>query len=867
MEDHSIAEARRIFELALESPPGDRQRLVDQACGHDGALRRAVAHLLEIDRQLEGAVPGSAASEEAPPAGGAGQGATLGRYLLFRRLGQGSTAAVYLGRRKDLPEAPEVAVKVLRPEVAPRLSAQARFELEQRILAKLEHPNIARFLDSGVDRGRPYVVMERVEGLPVTDHCDSRCLDLRSRLRLFGKICDAITYAHQRLVIHRDLKPGNVLVTEAGEPKVLDFGIAKLLDGSGDETLPQERALTPNYASPEQLRGEAVTLSSDVYSLGVILYELLAGVRPFDRGAAWRAPAVLVQAEEPRPPGEAFAGLEPAIALGLAAARSARPRTLMRELTGDLGTIVGKALRGSPGDRYATVAELAGDLRRYLAARPVLARPRTPLYRYRKWLQRNPLAAGGFALSFVLLLALAAAMVNRHFRIVEERKNADLERQRSERVLGFLVEALEGADPRSEGGGVLTVRDLLTSAAGEIEEELGLFPDSAADVRHTVGVALTHLGAFEEAEPLLELALERRRRGDDVGQAQTLVALAEVARAGGDYSRAREVAARALDLHAGDARVDPETLAVAHRNLALALLFEGDHGAAEEHARTSLELLDSGSRGSLEGQAEARLTLASVLVDGQRFEEAGDNAQRALELLELAGVRQSLLASEVLQVQAIVSRSAGDLERALELQREMLAIRERVLGPEAFRVAEGLHSYGSTSWRAEKDGEAVASLRRAVKIYRAASPLNQPALAKGLHDLGCYLVGTGAEEEGTAHLLEALEIRRRTSPASSDLVESLESLARLRLFQGRRREAAALIREASESLPQEPRRDIAISTQRRNRVAETLRLLGEEAQAEEVLREGLPWARAKLGAEHSQVRRIEALLAAWQEGP
>jgi len=353
-----------LFDAAAELAAPAREAFLAESCPDDPTLRRAVESLL-LDLGRDDAITSAMREELAAPA--AQPGEHIGPYRLERELGRGGMGEVYLAVRDDAEYHQRVAVKLLRGGLGGG-EILARFRAERQILAGLEHPNIARLLDGGRHGGLPYLVMEYVEGQPITDHCARLRLDVPARLRLFREVCAAVQYAHQNLVVHRDIKPSNVLVSTQGVPKLLDFGIAKLLrpdaPGAG-ATSTHMRLMTPEYASPEQIKGRGITTASDVYSLGVLLYELLTGRRPHEVESAGRdLPALerLVCEREPSRP-------------SLAVERTPASSTLRRQLRGDLDNIVLKALEPEPERRYASAEQLSEDLRRHLEGEGILARP------------------------------------------------------------------------------------------------------------------------------------------------------------------------------------------------------------------------------------------------------------------------------------------------------------------------------------------------------------------------------------------------------------------------------------------------------------------------------------------------------------
>jgi WD40 repeat protein/serine/threonine protein kinase len=417
----------RLLDQALELRPRDRGAFLDRACAGDWELRREAESLLAASDQAGAfldspALPGldTPDDEDASLTGQA-----FGPYSLSREIGRGGMGVVYLAARADDEFQKQVAVKLV--QSGPRnKDLLLRFRRERQILANLEHPNIARLLDGGTtQQGQPYLVMEYVEGTPLTEYCDEHKLSIPDRLKLFRGVCEAVQYAHQNLVIHRDLKPSNILVTAEGSAKLLDFGVAKLLDGDSGFAAATTIGplMTPEYASPEQIRGEPVTTASDVYSLGIVLYELLTGRYPYrfkDRSLPEMMRVICEQ--EPEPPSRAISraetlgrpeGAVPAIisAETVSRARQGNPEQLRARLRGDLNYITLMALRKAPADRYRTVERFSEDIARHLAGRPVIARKPTPAYRARKFIGRHTTLVAAAAILFLILLGAAFSTI------------------------------------------------------------------------------------------------------------------------------------------------------------------------------------------------------------------------------------------------------------------------------------------------------------------------------------------------------------------------------------------------------------------------------------------------------------------------
>jgi len=489
----------RLLDDALDRPPAERAQWIESLAGEFASLKPQLRDLLARAASVEtgefmSTVPKfgpEGAVSDAPPSQGPAAGEQMGGYRLVRKLGAGGMGSVWLAERADGLIQRPVALKLPHVVAAQAAGLAERMARERAILATLDHRNIAKLLDAGITAdGQPFLALEFVEGVPIDRRCTGEAggapLDLRARLGLFRQVADAVAYAHGKLIVHRDLKPANILVTPEGGAKLLDFGIAKLLSaGIAAETRLTElsgRALTPDYASPEQILGEPLTVASDVYSLGVILYELLTGTRPYklkrdSRGALEDA---ILQSEPARPSQVCNTGWR-------------------RQLQGDLDTIALKALKKNPQERYATVNALADDIARHLDNRPVLARPDSTRYRLRKFIVRNKL---GVSLSAVVMLAIVVGTGV----TVWQARVAVAEQRRADDVKDFLVELFKSANPSDNGGRKVTVDQLLLASQAKIDERFANRPEIRTELLVIVGQNLAAIGEGPASLPIFEEA-------------------------------------------------------------------------------------------------------------------------------------------------------------------------------------------------------------------------------------------------------------------------------------------------------------------------------------------------------------------------
>lgn len=773
---------KAIVADALELPAAERAAFAERACGEDPVLRREVFSMLAFsgaDDDPATASPPPAVAEDL--AERAGQ--TVGAWRITREIGRGGMGAVYLAERADRVFEKQVAVKILKRGTDTD-EVLRRFRTERQILARLEHPNIARLLDGGTTPdGLPFFVLEYVDGARITDWCDARRLGFRARIELFLKVCEAVHFAHRNLVVHRDLKPGNLLVTAEGEPKLLDFGIAKLLGGEeGEESLTVEgrQLLTPGYASPEQVRGEPVTTASDVYSLGALLHELLAGRPPHRFGA----PAELRRA---------IAEEDPARASAVAAAPEAR-----RALRGDLDNILRQALARQPARRYSDVTAFADDLRRHLERRPVRARRPTLGYRASRFVRRNKLAVAGGALLLVTLAGGVAATLVQKGRA--ERRFEDVRRLARAVIFDYhdAIAALPGSTPVREKivKDALTYLDALRRDAGSdpgLKGELaaaytkiGVVQGNSyyANLGDTTGALRSAQAALALREELLAAAPAAPPCRVDVADA--LVGLGDIQYARGELRAARASYERALAL-----RPQPPS----GRLQVLAL--------AENHARLSDLLgLDGYTNLGDTAGALAHLRAARVLVEP--LTQAPDADAKAHDRFV-----------EILFSETMMARSAGDAalclaqaRRAVELARPFAEANRNEQGAHAvYQKALSLLGYAlmeDAQWT-----EAVALLRAALvddermaagdpknTQYRINLSISCNALGRSLTAVGDAAAAEVLHRRALALSDEALGADPNSEDYQSAVSFSLQCLGQALVAQGKGEAASEVLARA-----------------------------------------------------------------------
>lgn len=710
-----------VFFGAIDRPPGQRAAFLDAACAGDEALRGEIEAMLaahdsaggleDTDQLLS---PGASAPPVSLP-----PGTRLGAYELERPIGHGGMGEVYLAHRADGVYDQRVAVKVMRRGRGSSELA-ARFRTEREILARLIHPNIATLLDGGVTAdGHPFLVMQYVDGAPITTFANDRGLDLSARLRLFITVCEAVQFAHANLVVHRDLKPGNILVTEEGDVRLLDFGIAKLLDAAdaGSSTTGDLLLLTPEHAAPEQFLGAGVTTATDVYALGVLLYELLTGSRPFQHVPPLELHRAVCE-QDPAPPSRGPAHPE------RRRTRPGRPPVPAARLAGDLDCIVLKALRKDPGRRYPTATELADDVRRHLNGFPVQARPESLGYVAGRFLRRHRLGALATAALALALVALAAVSLRFATTSRAQARAIALERDVALEVSSFLESLFTAPDPFAVGPGrrdTLRIVDFLEDGARRVREDLHDRAALQARMLTVLGRAQASLGRLDAARPLLEEAVTLRRRelgADATETAQSLNSLGLVL-----WQQGQAAQAESLFL-AADATFARDSI-----------------GSRADRIR------------SLGGLGNARMAQG-------RFAEAETTYRAALALVETGTPMDSSSLAGRLSDLGVALNQQARYDEAEPLLRRAVAIERAVNGPSHPRVATPLTNLGSLLMSRRSFAQAETVFREAVALARERIPGPHPRTAAFLSNLGTALLNQGKLDGADSLLQAALAMRR-----------------------------------------------------------------------------------------------------------
>jgi len=842
-----------IFNDALGLPVAQRVAYVKRVSGADPVVLEEVLSLLEATEDAEGYLA-SLASRIGAPHGAVRHeevrldGQRVGPYRLVRELGRGSMGTVYLGEREEGGFQQRVAVKLLRRGLDTD-DILARFRTERQILATLNHPNIAHLIDGGAtEDGRPYLVTELVEGLPITGYSDHHGCTIPERLRLFVQIARAVQHAHRNLILHRDIKPSNILVSEDGVPKLLDFGIAKLLDSSLAEGLSQPtrtgmQPLTPEYASPEQLRGEPATTASDTYQLGILLYRLLAGRRPYPARGSTRAQIEEGIGDLLPPPSRVALGLD----LGaegdggpapseIARSRGTDVRGLRASLRGDLDTIVLKSVRRDPERRYASPGELADDIERYMEGRPVAARPDTLGYRVRRFASRNPAAVGLAALAVVALagyvgtLRVHAVTLEREWDRAETAlERAESEAAKASEVTGFISRLFEDADPANARGADLTVREVLDRGIGR-REGLPQDPDARAELLSVMVRIYGALGLHGPSlEPALEaLALRRQVHGEAHESVVHGLRLVGAALHGlADYPGAEAAYREALAVGIGLQELDPVVMAATLEDLGAILRWTGRWIEADEALREASEIrwYQALDERDMVGYWMARSLLAGYEYDFATALLASREEVKARRRRD--GDDHPGLVDALYRIVPFLF-SSGDsagYESAIE---EGLALSLEVFGEDHPSTARGLIRRGGILRRRGDRPGGDSAIHEGIGILRRTLGEDHPEVATALQTLA------QGQEPGEAEpiLLEVLRIHQLQGRNSPHVAGALGRLAYLALVGGDLDLAEARFREAL----LHPIRDSAPPSGHWGGLAMVLHRKGDLEGAEEIYR-------------------------------
>jgi serine/threonine protein kinase/tetratricopeptide (TPR) repeat protein len=768
MDSHRWNRIQELFEAALERDPGGRDAFVRSQAGDDEELYQEVRSLIEADSASHSLLEGHAVDAVGLPEHLAMEGKRIGNYRIIRQIGTGGMGAVYLAERADGQFEHRVALKLIKLGMD-SAAILRRFHSERQILARLQHPNIARLLDGGITTdGSPYFSMEYVDGEPIDSYCDRHKLTIDERLAIFQTVCSAVQYAHHNLVVHRDLKPGNIFITADGRVKLLDFGIAKLTtDSDGSDTATTlthmgQRVMTPEYASPEQVRGEPVTTASDVYSLGIILYELLTGCRPYElKGRSTSEAEYIITTTDPRKPSLVLRKQESAAPSqrsleNISSARSTHTERLRKKLSGDLDTICLTALRKEADRRYGSVEQLQEDIRRHVQGLPISARPATLRYRTTKFVRRHRF---GLAITATVMLVITSVTAYYTHQVAIERDRARLEARKAEQVSEFLTGLFSVADPSESRGRTITARELLERGAGKIERELEGQPEIQATMMDVTGKVYQSLGLYENADSLLRKAYALRtalygENHPDVATA--LNALGSLWFAMGRFAAAESSLQRALKIRMDVFGPENAQTAESMNDLAMILRERGDLPSAEDLLKRSLATyLQVSGEGSRE-VAEVLNNLALCYQDRGEYDGADSLMRRVLKVKQgLYGDIHPAVSNSISNL-ALLLRDKGEYSESEALYRKALEIDSALYGSMHPSISSDLYSLGALLQDIGKLDTAETMFRQVLSLDRVLLGDNHPYIALDFNNIGSVLSERGKLDEAEAMYRKAL---------------------------------------------------------------------------------------------------------------
>jgi serine/threonine-protein kinase len=850
-------ELEDLFQRASDLDLSARSAFLDEACSDDQELRTAVDRLLE---RADSTLTGLKTSVDKAARELTFTGRRIGSYVLLRVLGEGGMGTVFLAARADNNYVQIVAIKLIHPAFWQSESMLQRFRDERQMLANLSHPNIARLLDGGITpEGSPYLVMEFLDGTPIDEYCRDKCVPLAQKLAIFEKLCSAVEYAHKSLVVHRDIKPANVLVTEEGVPKLLDFGIAKFLDDSNGlnglgSTRSTARLMTPEYASPEQLKGEPITTATDVYGLGVLLYELLAGRHPF-ADHRWNPLEMARQICEVDP-------CAPSAALVDALDAMSQDR---RKLHDDLDQIVLMAIRKEPERRYSSPAQLAADVAAYLNGYPVIARHKSRTYRARKFVRRHKVGVLTATLLILTLSSFSVGMGVLKQRAYDERLTAEQDRVMAEHAAAFLAEMFRAATPEEARGRTITARELLDRGASRVDKELGGAPKIRASLLYSIADAYSRLGLYDQAQGLARRSYKLRSllAPRDAATVESLSLLANVIRLKGQYKEAEPLFREMLQIRTAAFGQDQVRIADTLNSLGECLYLEGKNAEAESKLREALRIYRRESPNLGSG---ARDHLARLLEDRGDYLEAIQLLKEAVEIDRRAQEYNSPSYTTHLHNLAGARARVGDVFTAEAELRESLDTERHVLGEAHPDLGYPLNLLGVVLLEEGEWQRAEPLLHHSLVLWSKLGQ-NHPLFVTASANWARLLQAKGKYCEGRSYFDRALATAERSSNPPYYKQWVLSRYASLEFDSGNYSKAEELARRAL-AIQHDmdgggTGRDTA---QTRIVLAQTLIFRHDPASAETLLRRTLEVLKARLPANYppvtiAEIRLGEALTA------
>ncbi len=850
MDEKRWQEIEQIVDTALTKDKSQRKKYIQKACKGDKDLIKSVTQLLENieksgetnyleDPNVHQEFRSDLAESVDQPAGKSLVGKQIGQYEINDLIGHGGMGSVYLAERTSGTYQQTVALKVMRRGMDTPANI-ARFKREQHILAKLNHPNIARLIDGGItDENLPYLVMEYVDGIPLYEYCDTHQLSINDRLELFQSVCHAVQHAHSNTVIHRDLKPSNILITKDGTVKVLDFGIAKLLEPENPkttffETRTGARMLTFGYAAPEQIEGETVTTATDSYTLGVLLYELLAGVHPFDlENKNLTEIEQVIREKVPTSPSNKFRQLPEEEKGNIATERNTNPSALADILKGDLDAIVMKALRKGSDKRYKTVEQFLNDLQRRKTNKPIVAREDTLRYKTTKFLKRHKTLLSWVAAT---LLIISGIVTYYTVQLAQQRNRAQLEAQKAEQVTTFLTNLIEANYPANAQGDAITVREFLDMGYQKVQE-LNRSPAVKANIMQVMSHTYRSLGDIDKAHTLITQIIEMQ---DTVAIKQTERAKSYnlyglILRDQGDIKKAEQMMQRSLELYQEIGQTNNQDFAKLLRDLAYIKRMNSDYEEALRLVRRAIALEEQLYGKNHIRSAETYYVLASILRYQGKYQKAKKEQLKSLNILQqqidgphpgklsnynnlanLYEIQDSLKKAESYYTKGLnmshkiygdyhqsiathysnlsaIMKKEGKLDSAETLLHRAMDIRKKVSGPNHPKVGHILSEQGNILRRRGEFQKADSLFKRAAEIFKSNYEENHPSLISLKYNRALNAYSMGSYNHADELARQVFGIRKERHNISKDLVqEPLELLVESLNKQGKKAEADSM---------------------------------------------------------------------------
>nr|WP_269783547.1 serine/threonine-protein kinase [Marinibactrum halimedae] len=700
------------------------------------------------------------------------QGTQIGNYRIEEKIGSGGAADVHLAVRTDDVHHQPVALKIIKGWGHTHELAE-RMKRERRILSQLRHPNIASFLDGGNAKdGRPYYVLEYIKGESITDYCNNHKLSLKDRLILFRKVCDAVSAAHSQLILHRDLKPSNILVTEDGSPKLLDFGIAKLLDDSDNQAqLTQFFApMTPQYASPEQIKQEPLSVASDQYSLGILLYQLITGELPYDTKESSMA-HITGNLTLKRP------------SHGVANNKNHNDnekRRLIKQLKGDLDAIVMKAIHKEADYRYPSVKELSEDIRRYLENKPVHAQKRSYWYQTRRFLQRN---LATVAISLIFACATTFIGITQQMRIIEERDQAILEREKFKQTQYFLLSLFKFSHPEKNYGDELTVKQVLDRGADSIKNQFNDQPSVKVTLMTTLAKAYKKLQLPEKAIELYTASFELQKAIESTPNemmATTLSNIAELLTLRGENKKANNYLNQAIAIYQELDEKDPKNEADAYSAAGILANRLGKYKESKQFLSHSLSIREAHFEQNHREIIKSHMELGVVYTAEGNYEQAQYYNEQALILAKQNPKENYTTLSSVHNTIAVTYHLQGNLQKAEEHYQESIKIRTNLFGENNIKLVTSYNNLGEVHTALNNFDKAIQYHEKSLAILEKNNNKERYLLAVTHNRLGDALIGKHHFDSAHHHLQLSLDIRKEIyGDQHHDLAKSYHSFGDL----------------------------------------------------------------------------------------